>query len=93
MLHLEEPDIVLDDVTCSEISAALSMDEEKSNGLNNRAFMVKRSELKDNDYMFYPPFYIKKKVDAFRKVSDIDNELNEKYRELRVLCRRMSIPE
>ena len=93
MLHLEEPDIVLDDATCSEISAALSMDEEKSNGLNNRAFMVKRSELKDNDYMFYPPFYIKKKVDAFRKVSDIDNELNEKYRELRVLCRRMSIPE
>ena len=93
MLHLEEPDIVLDDETCSEISAALSMDEEKSNGLNNRAFMVKRSELKDNDYMFYPPFYIKKKVDAFRKVSDIDNELNEKYRELRVLCRRMSIPE
>lgn len=93
MMHLEEPDIVLDDETCSEISAALSMDEEKSNGLNNRAFMVKRSELKDNDYMFYPPFYIKKKVDAFRKVSDIDNELNEKYRELRVLCRRMSIPE
>ena len=93
MLHLEEPDIVLDDETCSEISAALSMDKEKSNGLNNRAFMVKRSELKDNDYMFYPPFYIKKKVDAFRKVSDIDNELNEKYRELRVLCRRMSIPE
>lgn len=93
MLHLEEPDIVLDDETCSEISAALSMDEEKSNGLNNRAFMVKRSELKDNDYMFYPPFYIKKKVDAFRKVSDIDNELNEKYRELRVLFRRMSIPE
>ena len=93
MLHLEEPDIVLDDAACSEISAALSMDEEKSNGLNNRAFMVKRSELKDNDYMFYPPFYIKKKVDAFRKVSDIDNELNEKYRELRVLCRRMSIPE
>lgn len=93
MLHLEEPDIVLDDATCSEISAALSMDEEKSNGLNNRAFMVKRSELKDNDYMFYPPFYIKKKVDAFRKVSDIDNELNEKYRELRVLCRRMSITE
>lgn len=93
MLHLEEPDIVLDDATCSEISAALSMDEEKSNGLNNRAFMVKRSELKDNDYMFYPPFYIKKKVDEFRKVSDIDNELNEKYRELRVLCRRMSIPE
>ena len=62
MLHLEEPDIVLDDATCSEISAALSMDEEKANGLNNRAFMVKRSELKDNDYMFYPPFYIKKKV-------------------------------
>ena len=93
MMHLEEPDIVLDDETCSEISAALSMDEEKSNGLNNRAFMVKRSELKDNDYMFYPPFYIKKKVDAFRKVSDIDNELNEKYRELRVLCRRMSITE
>ena len=93
MLHLEEPDIVLDDATCSEISAALSMDEEKSNGLNNIAFMVKRSELKDNDYMFYPPFYIKKKVDAFRKVSDIDNELNEKYRELRVLCRRMSITE
>ena len=93
MMHLEEPDIVLDDETCSEISAALSMDKEKSNGLNNRAFMVKRSELKDNDYMFYPPFYIKKKVDAFRKVSDIDNELNEKYRELRVLCRRMSIPE
>lgn len=93
MLHLEEPDIVLDDETCSEISAALSMEEEKSNGLNNRAFMVKRSELKDNDYMFYPPFYIKKKVDAFRKVSDIDNELNEKYRELRVLCRRMSITE
>ena len=93
MMHLEEPDIVLDDETCSEISAALSMDEEKSNGLNNIAFMVKRSELKDNDYMFYPPFYIKKKVDAFRKVSDIDNELNEKYRELRVLCRRMSIPE
>ena len=93
MLHLEEPDIVLDDETCSEISAALSMDKEKSNGLNNRAFMVKRSELKDNDYMFYPPFYIKKKVDAFRKVSDIDNELNEKYRELRILCRRMSIPE
>ena len=93
MLHLEEPDIVLDDATCSEISAALSMDEEKSNGLNNRAFMVKRSELKDNDYMFYPPFYIKKKVDAFRKVYDIDDELNKKYRELRVLCRRMSIPE
>ena len=93
MLHLEEPDIVLDDETCSEISAALSMDEEKANSLKNRAFMVKRSELKDNDYMFYPPFYIKKKVDAFRKVSDIDNELNEKYRELRVLCRRMSIPE
>ena len=93
MLHLEEPDIVLDDETCSEISAALSMDEEKSNGLNNRAFMVKRSELKDNDYMFYPPFYIKKKVDAFRKVYDIDDELNKKYRELRVLCRRMSIPE
>lgn len=93
MLHLEEPDIVLDDATCSEISAALSMDEEKAKSLKNRAFMVKRSELKDNDYMFYPPFYIKKKVDAFRKVSDIDNELNEKYRELRVLCRRMSIPE
>ena len=93
MLHLEEPDIVLDDATCSELSAALSMDEEKANSLKNRAFMVKRSELKDNDYMFYPPFYIKKKVDAFRKVSDIDNELNEKYRELRVLCRRMSIPE
>ncbi|MSU07268.1 hypothetical protein FYJ80_10915 [Spirochaetales bacterium NM-380-WT-3C1] len=93
MLHLEEPDIVLDDETCSEISAALSMDEEKAKSLKNRAFMVKRSELKDNDYMFYPPFYIKKKVDAFRKVSDIDNELNEKYRELRVLCRRMSIPE
>ena len=93
MLHLEEPDIVLDDSTCSEISAALSMNEEKANSLKNRAFMVKRSELKDNDYMFYPPFYIKKKVDAFRKVSDIDNELNEKYRELRVLCRRMSIIE
>lgn len=93
MMHLEEPDIVLDDATCSEISAALSMDEEKANSLKNRAFMVKRSELKDNDYMFYPPFYIKKKVDAFRKVSDIDNELNEKYRELRVLCRRMSITE
>ena len=93
MLHLEEPDIVFDDETCSEISAALSMDEEKANSLRNRAFMVKRSELKDNDYMFYPPFYIKKKVDAFRKVSDIDNELNEKYRELRVLCRRMSIIE
>lgn len=93
MMHLEEPDIVLDDETCSEISAALSMDEEKAKSLKNRAFMVKRSELKDNDYMFYPPFYIKKKVDAFRKVSDIDNELNEKYRELRVLCRRMSIPE
>ena len=93
MLHLDEPDIVFDDATCSEISAALSMDEEKANSLKNRAFMVKRSELKDNDYMFYPPFYIKKKVDAFRKVSDIDNELNEKYRELRVLCRRMSIIE
>ena len=93
MMHLEEPDIVLDDETCSEISAALSMVEEKANSLKNRAFMVKRAELKDNDYMFYPPFYIKKKVDAFRKVSDIDNELNEKYRELRVLCRRMSIPE
>ena len=93
MLHLEEPDIVLDDETCSEISATLLMDEEKANSLKNRAFRVKRAELKDNDYMFYPPFYIKKKVDAFRKVSDIDNELNEKYRELRVLCRRMSIPE
>ena len=93
MLNLEEPDIVLDDATCSEISVALSMDEEKANSLKNRAFRVKRAELKDNDYMFYPPFYIKKKVDAFRKVSDIDNELNEKYRELRVLCRKMSITE
>ena len=45
MLNLEEPDIVLDDETCSEISAALSMDEEKANSLKNREVVV--------DYIYY----------------------------------------
>ena len=89
MLNLDEVDIVFDDVTCSEIAASISGDEENAGDLKGRAMRIKRDTIEKDDYMLYPPYFIKKEVGEIRGLSEIDDKLDEKYRELSVLCRRM----
>ena len=89
MLNLDEVDIVFDDVTCSEIAASISGDEENAGDLKGRAMRIKRDAIEKDDYMLYPPYFIKKEVGEIRGLSEIDEKLEEKYRELSVLCRRM----
>ncbi|MCI7455660.1 MAG: hypothetical protein MSA93_10230, partial [Spirochaetales bacterium] len=89
MLNLDEVDIVFDDVTCSEIAASISGDEENAGDLKGRAMRIKRDTIEKDDYMLYPPYFIKKEVGEIRGLSEIDEKLEEKYRELSVLCRRM----
>ena len=89
MLNLDEVDIVFDDVTCSEIAASISGDEENAGDLKGRAIRIKRDAIEKDDYMLYPPYFIKKEVGEIRGLSEIDEKLEEKYRELSVLCRRM----
>ena len=89
MLNLDEVDIVFDDVTCSEIAASISGDEENAGDLKGRAMRIKRDAIEKDDYMLYPPYFIKKEVGEIRGLSEIDEKLDEKYRELSILCRRM----
>lgn len=89
MLNLDEVDIVFDDITCSEIAASISGDEENAGDLKGRAMRIKRDTIEKDDYMLYPPYFIKKEVGEIRGLSEIDEKLEEKYRELSVLCRRM----
>ena len=89
MLNLDEVDIVFDDVTCSEIAASISGDEENAGDLKGRAIRIKRDAIEKDDYMLYPPYFIKKEVGEIRGLSEIDEKLEEKYRELSILCRRM----
>lgn len=89
MINLDEVDIVFDDVTCSEIAASISGDEESAGDLKGRAIRIKRDTIEKDDYMLYPPYFIKKEVGETRGLSEIDEKLDEKYRELSVLCRRM----
>lgn len=89
MLNLDEVDIVFDDVTCSEIAASISGDEENAGDLKGRAMRIKRDTIEKDDYMLYPPYFIKKEVGEIRGLSEIDEKLEEKYRELSILCRRM----
>ena len=89
MLNLDEVDIVFDDVTCSEIAASISGDEENAGDLKGRAMRIRRDTIEKDDYMLYPPYFIKKEVGEIRGLSEIDEKLEEKYRELSVLCRRM----
>ena len=89
MLNLDEVDIVFDDVTCSEIAASISGDEENAGDLKGRAIRIKRDTIEKDDYMLYPPYFIKNEVGEIRGLSEIDEKLEEKYRELSVLCRRM----
>ena len=89
MLNLDEVDIVFDDLTCSEIAASISGDEENAGDLKGRAMRIKRDAIEKDDYMLYPPYFIKKEVGEIRGLSEIDEKLEEKYRELSVLCRRM----
>ncbi|MGN0830514.1 MAG: hypothetical protein ACI4NI_04385 [Candidatus Ornithospirochaeta sp.] len=89
MLNLDEVDIVFDDVTCSEIAASITGDEEKAGDLKDRAIQIKRDTIEKDDYMLYPPYFIEKKVGEIRGLSEIDAKLDEKYRDLSALCRRM----
>ena len=89
MLNLDEVDIVFDDVTCSEIAASITGDEEKAGDLKDRAMRIKRDTIEKDDYMLYPPYFIEKKVGEIRGLSEIDAKLDEKYRDLSALCRRM----
>lgn len=89
MLNLDEVDIVFDDVTCSEIAASISGDEENAGDLKGRAIRIKRDAIEKDDYMLYPPYFIKKEVGEIRGLSEIDEKLDEKYRELYILCRMM----
>ena len=50
--------------------------------------MIKMTIEKD-DYMLYPPYFVEKKVGEIRGLSEIDAKLDEKYRDLSALCRRM----
>ena len=45
MLNLDEVDIVFDDVTCSEIAASISGDEENAGDLKGRAIRIKRDTI------------------------------------------------
>ena len=89
MINLDEVDIVFDDVTCSEIAASISGDEENAGDLKGRAMRIKRDAIEKDDYMLYPPYFIKKEVGEIRGLSEIDEKLEEKYRELSILCRSM----
>ena len=89
MLNLDEVDIVFDDVTCSEIAASITGDEEKAGDLKDRAMRIKRDTIEKDDYMLDPPYFVEKKVGEIRGLSEIDAKLDEKYRDLSALCRRM----
>ena len=89
MLNLDEVDIVFDDVTCSEIAASIAGDEENAGEVRGRAMRIRRDEIEKDDYMRYPAYFIKKEIGERRGLSEIDEKLDEKYRELSVLCRRM----
>ena len=51
---------------------------------------IEREKIKDFDYMLYSPYYIEKKVEEVGEISEIGEKLDEKYRELYMLCRRMT---
>ena len=90
MLYLDEVDIVFDDESCSEIAAAISFDVENSGELKKRVLKIERDKIKDNDYMFYPPYYIEREVGEVGEISEIDKKLEDKYRELNMLCRKIA---
>ena len=50
---------------------------------------IKTDTIENDDYMLYPPYFIKKEIGEIRGLSEIDDKLNEKYRDLAVLCRKM----
>ena len=90
MLHLDEADIVFDDITCSEISSALNDEVENSGELKECIMRIKRGRIENNDYMLYPPYFVERKVGEVEEITEIDKKLEIKYRELTMLCRKMS---
>ncbi len=90
MLHLDEADIVFDDITCSEISSALNDEVENSGELKECIMRIKRDRIENNDYMLYPPYFVERKVGEVEEITEIDKKLEIKYRELTMLCRKMS---
>ena len=89
MLNLPEADIVFDEVTSHEIAAAIAGDEENAGDLKDRVMRIKADTIENDDYMLYPPYFIKKEIGEIRGLSEIDDKLNEKYRNLAMLCRKM----
>ena len=89
MLNLPEADIVFDEVTSHEIAAAIAGEEENAGDLKDRVMRIKTDTIENDDYMLYPPYFTKKEIGEIRGLSEIDDKLNEKYRDLAVLCRKM----
>ena len=89
MLNLPEADIVFDDETSHEIAAAIAGDEENAGDLKDRVMRIKTDTIENDDHMLYPPYFTKKEIGEIRGLSEIDDKLNEKYRDLAVLCRKM----
>ena len=51
---------------------------------------IEREKIRDCDYMLYSPYYTEKKVEEVGEISEIGEKLDEKYRELYMLYRRMT---